>query len=292
MKENVSNYLKELKVVRNYSDNTISNYKRDIDNFLDFLKVKKIDPYNLTKQEIWDYLKELDRQNLTNSSIARVLSSLRGFYGYLFKKGKINTNYFSIIQNPKKKKKLPNFLNIDEVLKLLTFDDVSTPQLQRERLIFELLYATGLRVSELSNIKINDIDRSKMEIRTLGKGKVMRIVYYGEYAKRALDEYLGVRSYFVKKESPYLFLNQKGERLSRQSIEQIVQKRVKKILLEHSLSPHTLRHTFATHLLENGADIRTVQELLGHKQLSTTQQYTHLTLEHVRSEYLKNMTRK
>ncbi len=289
----LNDYLERLKVERNYSDLTIENYQRDILMFKDFCVERKIDELNLNKYLIWDFLKSLDDEHYHNSSISRILSSLRGYYSYLYEKKIINTNLFLLVENPKKEKKLPNFLNNQEILELLTFDDLSTPVLIRERLIFELLYASGIRVSELCNIKLKDIDLQKMEIRVLGKGSIMRIAYFGSYAKEALEDYLKVRDTFLKNEkNDYLLLNQKGEQMKRQSVEQIVAKRIKKIAFVHHISPHTLRHTFATHLLENGADIRSVQELLGHKQLSTTQVYTHLTNEYKRKEYLDKMIRK
>ncbi len=289
----LNDYLERLKVERNYSNLTIENYQRDILMFKNFCVERKIDELKLNKYLIWDFLKSLDEQNYRNSSISRILSSLRGYYSYLYEKKIINTNLFLLVENPKKEKKLPNFLNNQEILELLTFDDLSTPVLIRERLIFELLYASGIRVSELCNIKLKDIDLKKMEIRVLGKGSIMRIAYFGSYAKEALEDYLKVRDTFLKNEkNDYLLLNQKGEQMKRQSVEQIVAKRIKKIAFVHHISPHTLRHTFATHLLENGADIRSVQELLGHKQLSTTQVYTHLTNEYKRKEYLDKMIRK
>ena len=289
----LNDYLERLKVERNYSDLTIENYQRDILMFKNFCLERKIDELNLNKYLIWDFLKSLDEQNYHNSSISRILSSLRGYYNYLYEKKIINTNLFLLVENPKKEKKLPNFLNNKEILELLTFEDLSTPVLIRERLIFELLYASGMRVSELCNIKLKDIDLKNKEIRILGKGSVMRISYFGSYAKTALEDYLKVRDTFLKNEkNDYLLLNQKGEQMKRQSVEQIVAKRIKKIAFVHHMSPHTLRHTFATHLLENGADIRSVQELLGHKQLSTTQVYTHLTNEYKRKEYLDKMIRK
>ena len=289
----LNDYLERLKVERNYSDLTIENYQRDILMFKNFCLARKIDELNLNKYLIWDFLKSLDEQNYHNSSISRILSSLRGYYNYLYEKKIINTNLFLLIENPKKEKKLPNFLNNNEINLLLTFDDLSTPILIRERLIFELLYASGMRVSELCNIKLKDIDLKNKEIRVIGKGGDMRITYFGSYALEALEDYLKVRDTFLKNEdSDYLLLNQKGLQMKRQSVEQIVAKRIKKIAFVHHISPHTLRHTFATHLLENGADIRSVQELLGHKQLSTTQVYTHLTNEYKRREYLDKMIRK
>ena len=286
----MNNYLENLKVQRNYSDLTIKSYKNDILIFLKYCDENKIDSLNLNKEVIWNFLKKLDEKSYKNSSISRILSSLRGYYNYLYENKIITTNLFLMIENPKKIKKLPNFLNNQEILEILDFKDLKTPKDYQEKLIFELLYATGMRVSELCNVKLKDIDFNIKEIRVMGKGSVMRIVYFGDYALSALNEYLKVRDNSLNND--YLILNEKGKKISRQSIEQIVAKRIKKIAFVHHLSPHTLRHTFATHLLENGADIRSVQELLGHKQLSTTQIYTHLSNEYKRKEYLDKMIRK
>lgn len=291
--KNLDKYFEKLKVQRNYSDLTIKGYRNDILKFLKYCKDKNINYLQLNKKIIWDFLKMLDEKSYTNASISRILSSLRGYYTYLYEEKIIPTNLFLMVENPKKARKLPNFLNNQEIMELLTFEELKTPKDYRERLIFELLYATGMRVSELCNVKIKDIDFNNKEIRVVGKGRVMRIVYFGDYALSALNDYLRVRNDLLKTtNNDYLILNEKGSQISRQSVEQIVAKRIKKIAFVHHLSPHTLRHTFATHLLENGADIRSVQELLGHKQLSTTQVYTHLTNEYKRKEYLDKMIRK
>lgn len=291
--KHLEDYLKELKVIRNYSSKSIISYERDIKDFLNYLKSHKINYLELTKQDIWQYLKFLDEIHYENSTISRHLSALRGFYSYLYQKNLIATNLFLLIENPKKGKKLPNYLNYEEIRELLDFKELETPKDKMEKLIFELLYATGMRVSELCQIKLKDIDQKNKTIRVLGKGSVMRLTYYGEYAKEALDDYLKVRDSLLKdKPCEYLFINNLGNPINRGSINIIVSKRVKKIALAHHISPHTLRHTFATSLLENGADIRVVQELLGHKKVSTTQIYTHVTSDYLKSEYLKKMMRK
>lgn len=283
----IEKYLLYLKKIRNYSDNTISSYNVELIKYKDYLDKLNIDYRKVTKENIWDYLKDLDGL-YKNSSINHHLSTLRSFYEYLKEEEVINTNIFLLIRNPKKKKSLPNVLNYDEINKLLDFKELDNINDYRDRLIFEMLYSTGLRVSELSNIKLKDIDMKEKSIKVLGKGNKERYVYYSNHASHALKEYLDIRN----TKSEYLFINSKDERLSRQSIEDIVNKRIKKISLMHHISPHTLRHTFATDMLKNGADIRVVQELLGHKKLSTTEIYTHLSNEYLRSEYLKNMQRR
>ncbi len=294
MKEKEKEYLNYLKHIRSYSENTIASYERDLTKWFFYLNQNHLSYLKITKEEIWKYLKNLEEENhLKSRSIARHLASLRSFYEYLENEETIDTNPFSMIHNPKIKKSLPDFLNYEEIESLFHFEEAKTAWEKEEQLIFELLYATGIRVSELSNIKLKDIDLKERSIRIFGKGKKERIVYFEEVAQKVYQEFLEKRSELLKKgEIDYLFVNRNGDQLSRSSIEQIVKKRVEKIAFQHHLSPHTLRHTFATHLLQNGADIRTVQELLGHSKLGTTEIYTHVTNEFLRKEYLDKLPRK
>ena len=293
MTKEINEFLEYLQVQRAYSKNTILSYEASLKEFLKYLDTLKINYLTINKDDVYNYLKELDKKKYTNSTISRHLSSLRTFYTYLYSKQKIKTNYFLLIQNPKKAKKLPNFLNFNEIEDLLNFKEYKNVIDYRDKLVLELLYATGMRVSELCNIKLNDINYQKESIKTLGKGKKERIVYYGKYAKEALENYLQYRPLLLKnKESEYLFLNKQGNNLKRISVSQIVIKRLNEASIYHKASAHSIRHTFATHLLENGADIRTVQELLGHSKLSTTQIYTHLTSEYLKNEYHNKMMRK
>ena len=292
MQKEIDSYLAQLKSVRSYSDHTIKGYRCELEKYEEYLTEHHIDYKTIDKQQIWEYLKYLDQLSFASTSIARHITAIRSFYEYLVEEQVLEKNIFKLIQNPKLKRKLPNTLNNEELRKLLDFQDLKTPRDYEQRCIFELLYASGMRVSELANIKLQDIDQKERSIKVLGKGKKERIVYYGEYASIALKEYLEVRSELLKEPTDYLLLNTKGQQLKRASIEQMVSKRVEEIALPRHISPHTLRHTFATHFLENGADIRTVQEMLGHEQLSTTQIYTHLSKEHLRKEYLDKMPRK
>lgn len=285
-------YLKYIKHIRSYSDNTISGYQNELIKFQEYLEEHHIDFKKITKDEIWEYLKYLDTLKYSNTSISRHISALRSFYSYLKQKEIIENNVFKTIRNPKIKRKLPNVLNSEEIHELLEFKECNTPKEYLTRALFELFYATGLRISELVSIKLKDINWEEQSIRVLGKGKKMRIVYFGEYAKDALTDYLEVRKTIQKTPTDYLFLNLHGNLMNRRTAEEIIYKRVAEVSLNHHVSAHTLRHTFATHMLENGADIRTVQELLGHEKLSTTQIYTHLTSDYLRQEYLKNMPRK
>jgi len=291
MKNYITSYLEECESIKKFSENTILAYQKDLQFFENYLKENQMNFKRITKEEIWEYLKKLDELNYKNTTIARHITAIRSFYDYLKREDVIETNIFKTIKNPKLKKGLPNSLNHEEIATLLTFDLENAWDYQK-RLIFELLYATGLRVSELSNIKVKDIEEKEKSIRVIGKGKKTRIVFYGEYAEQALKEFLLVRQELLKSgEIDYLFINKKGGKLSRSSIEQIVKKQVEEKISHHA-SPHTLRHTFATHLLENGVDIRTVQELLGHEKLGTTEIYTHLTSEYLRKEYLDKLPRK
>ncbi len=287
----IESYLKHLKHTLSYSQNTIDAYQSELFKYEAYLKEKNISYVNISKDEIIEYLKYLDGLGFKNSSIARHITSLRSFYLYLLEENVVKTNVFQLIKNPKIKRKLPNTLNLEELRRLLDFSLAKTPRELEERAVFEVLYATGLRVSEVSNIELKDLDLNARSIRTLGKGSKERIVFFGDYAYEALKDYLGVRDEFKPRNS-FLFLNTKGNQLKRASIEAMVSKRVNKIALHHHISPHSLRHTFATNMLESGADIRTVQELLGHSNLSTTQIYTHLTSEYLKQEYYKNMNRK
>ena len=291
MKKLIKEYLDYLKYIRGYQENTINSYLIELTKYSSYLKEKKINYLIISKDEIYAYLKYLDDLGYKNSSVARHLSALRGFYDYLKREGQIDTNIYKLIKNPKLEKKLPNVLNDEEINKIFAFPKDEKPKNILTRVLFEVIYATGIRVSEFINIKESDIDFTEGSIRILGKGKKERIVYFGEYASLALKDYLVVREKIKKEDTDYLFLNVSGYRLKRRSAEQIVYDWINNVSINHHISPHTLRHTFATSLLTHGADIRTVQELLGHEKLGTTQIYTHLTSDYLKEEYFKKMKR-
>lgn len=291
MEKLIKEYLDYLKYIRGYQENTINSYLIELTKYASYLKEKKINYLIISKDEIYAYLKYLDDLGYKNSSVARHLSALRGFYDYLKREGQINTNIYKLIKNPKLEKKLPNVLNDEEIDKIFAFPKDGKPKNILTRVLFEVIYATGIRVSEFINIKESDIDFTEGSIRILGKGKKERIVYFGEYASLALKDYLVVREKIKKEDTDYLFLNVSGYRLKRRSAEQIVYDWINNVSINHHISPHTLRHTFATSLLTHGADIRTVQELLGHEKLGTTQIYTHLTSDYLKEEYFKKMKR-
>lgn len=293
LSKDIKEFIKYLENEKRYSTNTIISCQRDLDNYYSYITLKKINYITINKDQIREYLKYLDELKLSKNSISRTLSTLRHFYSYLITQNKIKINNFKLIKNPKKEKKLPNFLQPNEIQTIFESLSVETPLEIRNRLIIELLYATGLRVSELTSINLNDIDINDKEIKITGKGNKDRIVFFGEYALKYLKLYLEEsRPILATKKSPnILFLNKNGGSLSSRSVENIVNKVVEEAALKHKISPHVLRHTFATDMLNNGADLKSVQELLGHSSLSTTQIYTHITNERLRSVYLKSFPR-
>ena len=281
----LNNFLEYLSKELNYSENTEISYREDITNFLNYLGKNNIDYKFIDGQIIRDYLKYLDDAKLKNSTIARRISALRTFYNYLLNKNIVSTNLFNSIRNPKIERKLPNYLSYEELAKILDNIDISTKIGLRNRLLVEMFYATGCRVSEMINIKVSDINKSNNSIRIMGKGKKMRIVYFGEYARDYLDRYLPLI------DTDYLFTQESRDKLSIHDVEYIISDLVKNLALKTHVTPHTLRHTFATHLLNNGADIKTVQELLGHSSLNTTGIYTHVSNERIKEVYRKTFNR-
>lgn len=284
---------KYLKNVKKYSINTINSYLSDINILISYLNQEKINYKNINCDIIRSYLKYLDVNKYKSSSINRILSSLNDYYSYLEKNKIIKYNYFKDINRPRKEKRLPNFINYTEYMNLInTVQKENNEYLKiRNLLLLEILFDTGLRVSEAVNIKISDIDLKNHSLKVLGKGNKERIVYFGDYAVTYLEEYLALRKNIKSKDNEYLFWNKDYQRLTRRGAEYLINTIAKKALLKQRITPHTLRHSFATEMLNNGCDIRSVQELLGHKSLSTTGIYTHVTNEVVRQEYLKAFKR-
>ena len=284
---------KYLKNVKKYSINTLNSYLSDINIFISYLNQEKINYKNINCDIIRSYLKYLDVNKYKSSSINRILSSLNDYYSYLEKNKIIKHNYFKDINRPRKEKRLPNFINYTEYMNLInTVQKENNEYLKiRNLLLLEILFDTGLRVSEAVNIKISDIDLKNHSLKVLGKGNKERIVYFGDYAVTYLEEYLALRKNIKSKDNEYLFWNKDYQRLTRRGAEYLINNIAKKALLKQRITPHTLRHSFATEMLNNGCDIRSVQELLGHKSLSTTGIYTHVTNEVVRQEYLKAFKR-
>lgn len=281
----LSEFLEYLKVVKKHSDNTIINYRVDILEFNDFMKGKILE---ISKEDVNDYLNYMYEMNASKSTISRKLSSLRTFYNYLISNGIVSTNYFSLVKNPRKDKNLPRYVNDSDIDKMFMIPDTRKPIGQRNLVIIRMLYATGVRVSELVNIKIKDINISERTIRILGKGSKERIVIFGINTSRELKKYLddGRRKLDVRN-SEYLFLNKDGNRLSDRYVRKIIDDIIVKASISMHVSPHMLRHTFATEMLNNGADLVSVKDLLGHESLNTTSIYTHVSDEMIRKVYDK-----
>ena len=291
MEKDIVNFLKYLKIEKNYSNLTIINYGKDLKIFLKFLEEKHIDKYDqIDYKKMRKFLEFLYEQEYSNKSIARHISSLRSFFKFLAKEHIIKNNPMTLISNPKLDKKLPKYLYYEQLEKILSIPDKTTILGMRDLTILELLYSTGVRVSELVNIKIEDIDFNEHVIKILGKGNKERYVLYGKVLATYLDEYLPKRSELVKNHN-YLFINKFGNKLTDRGVRLIIDNVLKKGMIDYHISPHMLRHTFATHMLDNGADLKCVQELLGHKSLSSTQVYTHVSNEHLRQVYLETHKR-
>ena len=288
MQSIIKDFLEYLEYQKNYSQHTIKNYKDDLILFTCFLEQEQInDLNNVTYELVRKYLKYLNEQNYKAKSIARILSSLRGLFKYAYSNKLIKSNPMTLIATPKIEKKLPKYLEYNEVEKLLEAPNLKTDLGIRDYVILEILYSTGIRVSELVNIKVSDIDIHNKEIRILGKGNKERIVLFGNVLKDKLELYLN-NSYdnFNIKNSPYLLLNKHGDKINDREIRTIVDNNMQIAGINKKISPHTLRHTFATHMLNGGADIKTVSELLGHESISTTTIYTHLSNEQLKKVYL------
>lgn len=280
----ISEFLKYLKIDKGYSNNTIYSYKLDLNRFLEYFNDININEINALKLK--EYIIYLNKINLDSKSIARNVSCIKSFYKFLIINKYVNVNVSDSLYIPKCIKSLPNTLTIDEVDSLLDIK-LTDNYSYRNKAIFELMYATGLRVSEVVNLKLQDIDLSEDIIRIFGKGSKERIVPIGDYAKKYLEEYIYMhRSLMLKKEKcEYIFLNNHGKKLTRQALFKIIKKQAKDKGINKEITPHTLRHSFATHMLKNGADLRTIQELLGHSDISTTQIYTHISNEELKNNY-------
>lgn len=287
MKNDIKKYLDYLKYERNFSNNTIIGYSNHLELFEAFFKEKNITNLNnIDYTQIRNYLNYLYEKNYNTKSICNHLSSLRSFFKYLHNENIIKNNPMTLIENPKLEKKLPKYLYYEDIEKILNVPDLNTNIGIRDALILEMLYVTGIRVSELVNIKISDIDYGNNKIKITGKGNKQRIVMYGKRCHELLNKYLNIRNVFLKDNNDYLFLGIKGKKINDRVIRNIINDISVKAGVNLKISPHTFRHTFATHMLNEGADLRSVQELLGHENLSTTTIYTHVTNERLRSVYL------
>ena len=286
MEKLANDFLDYILKQKKYSSNTFKNYSIDIDEFKTYLKKEGVSFFDVDYDFIKGYLMYLYDKKLSRNSIARKLSSLRSFYKYLLNNNVVETNPFLLISLPKKEKHLPRFFYYNELEELFKTPDIRTPLGQRDRLLLEILYATGVRVSELVNIKVSDI--SGFEILILGKGDKERVVRFGDYANEILELYLsnGYKKLNVNG-TKFLFLNNQGGQLTTRGVRYILNKIIEQTTIDNKISPHMLRHTFATHLLNEGCDLLTVQELLGHASLSATSIYTHITNDRLKEVYFR-----
>ncbi len=300
MEQYLEDFKKHLMYERNVSEHTLRNYLSDLEQFHDYLcpldkqgvrrevNIRDID--NITIRE---YMATLYSKNKKKTSIARKLATLRTFFKYLCREGILEMNPARLVSSPRLEKKLPNYLTVEEVIRFIEIPDLETVLGKRDRAILEMLYGTGVRVSELVNLNLQDIDFTQMTVRVRGKGRKERIVPFGEYAKKAVELYLGVRGELMmnapedKRVPNAVFYNYQGTRITTRSVGRMIDKYIKECADLHHISPHSLRHSFATHLLNAGADLRSIQELLGHARLSTTQQYTHISQDRLMEVYDK-----
>ncbi len=300
MQEYIDQFCDHLTYERNVSPHTLRNYLSDLMQFYDHLAPadkegnrRHVDVRQVDNLTIREYLSALYEQKRKKTSIARKLATLRTFFKFLCREEVLKLNPARLVASPRLEKKLPVTLSVEDVVRFIETPDTDTPLGKRDRAVLELLYGTGMRVSELCGLNLDDIDYSHMSIRVRGKGRKERIVPFGTKAKEALEVYLGVRGELLaeatedERDPMAIFLNYQGTRISTRSVGRMIDKYLKIVADMRNISPHSLRHSFATHLLNAGADLRAIQELLGHARLSTTQKYTHVSHERMMEVYDK-----
>jgi integrase/recombinase XerC len=301
MEQLLTQFLEHLRYERNVSEHTLRNYASDLTQFLDHLapanpqsgKRAKVELDQIDHITIREWLSILHSAQKKKSSVARKLAALRTFFQFAVREGLLELNPAKLVSTPRLEKKLPQHLSIEEAIKFIETPDVETNLGKRDRAMLELMYATGVRVSELTKMGLADIDFKNRLIRVTGKRRKERIVPFGEPAQEALENYLAVRDKFLnsapvtEREPDALFLNYQGTRITTRSVGRMVEKYIRICAGMHNISPHALRHSFATHLLDSGADLRDIQELLGHARLSSTQIYTHVSMEKLIEVYDK-----
>lgn len=295
MRAHLDNFLRYLDAERNYSSKTISAYHADIDEFISFVELrfdsKSFNVNEITKNEIRSFLGELSRNRLQKKSIARKLSAIKSFFKYLTKNQQTSSNPAKLVATPKYEKKVPSFFTQDQLIALFDLIDTASPEGRRDKTILEIFYTAGIRLGELVNLNQRDINFSNQTISVFGKGSKQRIIPLGAEAVSALNNYLKVRSSIPRKnkaaDPQALFIVPTGKRITALAVQRLVKKYLLLVSDAKKLSPHVLRHSFATHLLDNGADMLAVKELLGHENLSTTQIYTHVTMDRLKNAYKK-----
>ena len=293
----IDQFLEHLRYERNVSSHTLRNYSSDLEQFIDFLTHNKTreapEVSEIDHLTIREWLSSLHTAQKRKSSIARKLAALRTFFQFLVREGVLELNPAKLVSTPKQEKKLPKHLSIEEAIRFIESPDQETDLGKRDRAMLELMYATGVRVAELTTLNLTDVDFGNQLIRVTGKRRKQRIVPFGDPAGEAMRDYLTVRAKFLfnapisKRDDEALFLNYQGTRITTRSVGRMVEKYIRICAGMHNISPHALRHSFATHLLDSGADLRDIQELLGHARLSTTQVYTHVSMEKLIEVYDK-----
>jgi len=290
MQGKVEEFLHYLTIERGLSHNTIISYRCDLLRFVNYLKKKRVAGFKGVKQgQITDFMMAEKERGLGANSISRSLAAIKVFFRYLISERQVIEDVTSVLESPKIWKKLPDTLSLNEVDKILSLKTKQTPLTRRDRTMIELVYSTGMRVSELVGLNMMDLNLEVGFVRCQGKGGKERIIPLGKKAIKMITDYKSeTRSYFLKKgEKKFLFLNKMGDSLSRQSFWKTIKYWTRRAGIKKTISPHTLRHSFATHLLERGADLRAVQEMLGHANISTTQIYTHINKERLKAIHSK-----
>ncbi len=290
-KQDLEDFKSYITAEKNFSSHTAKAYCSDILSFLIWMDEQSCEEVNFSK--IRDYLHFIQKFNYKKTTVARKIASLRTFYKYLYRERKIDSNPAMNLNNPKRPKSLPKFLTPDEVEQILNNTRIETPAGYRNRTILELLWATGMRISELSGLNFGDLNLKENEIRVFGKGSKERIILVSDRAKNYLQRYIDSARALVAKgydigepdETSPVFINNTGYRLQTRTVRNVINEIVEKINLPKHVTPHVFRHSFATHLIENGADLRVVQELLGHASISNTQIYTHVSSQHLKDVY-------
>lgn len=286
--QELQGFLEYIQLDKNYSPHTVKEYESDLQQFLQFLQAEAISSFEEVEYaHARLFVTKLYDQKLARTTISRKISAIRTFFSYLSKELQVNSDAFQALFHPKQQKKLPQFFYEEELQALFEAAQGELPLDIRNRALLELLYATGMRVSELTNLERDALDLSYGIVRVMGKGRKERYIPLGSFAQSALETYFeAARPRLMKaKDHAVVFVNHRGDPLTEMGVRHILQQIVKKSTLTKSIYPHMIRHTFATHLLNNGADMRTVQELLGHSSLSSTQIYTHVTKDHLLSTY-------
>lgn len=291
-------FIEYLQIEKNHSQYTIVNYTRDIEDFFSFMKEQSVlHLEEVTYNDTRLYLTQLHKRNYSRRTISRKVSSLRSFYKFLVREEKLSENPFSLVSLHKKEQKIPKFFYEQEIEELFSISDCKTPLGQRNQALLEILYGTGIRVSECCKIRLTDIDFYIGTVLVHGKGGKQRYVPFGSYAQDAIEQYVNQgRKTLINKlktvdEHSYLFVNHRGSLLTDRGVRHVLNELIKKASLTLHIHPHMFRHTFATHMLNEGADMRSVQELLGHSHLSSTQVYTHVTKDHLKKIYMTHHPR-